>query len=159
MGWPVVDCDHSGGIILGAVIGYRSPCRCKRCYEELDADTFLDADTHRALLSWANRHRRLLRLALDDDSVGAAARTALDHYASSISVGARDLVARISSHRLCWYWLRGAVTPASPTCPWCGGALQADQVGPSDVWRCDACRIVTPPAISIELRDGPARVR
>ena len=143
--WRPAHCDHGEGIVLGAVIGYQSPCRCKRCYEELDPDAMLDGATLRALLTWAHHHRRLLRLTVEEDDAGDAARAELDDRASAVNGAARDLVSRINRIQPCWYWVRGGHPPQPEACPWCRAPVEHARVGPSEVWQCDACRIVTVP--------------
>jgi hypothetical protein len=157
MSFRASPCNHNEAIVLGAVVGYRSPCRCKRCYDEVDGDWFLDEGTLRDLLAWADWHRALLASSVEDRAGGESARAELDDRESPVNARARGLVARVNEIRPCFYWVRGrGTTSASPECPWCGGPVEEDLVGPSRVWRCDGCRIVTPRAVAGRELHRPA---
>ena len=139
---PLCHCGRQERLILGSVLGYRSPLRCMTCCNEVNLDDIGDPILASNLAKWAAMHQPLVDEWVDEGPRADWAKDQLRRRDSPVSQAARTLVQRLSSWKPSFYWAGFAESATDGQCPWCSTLMTVDMVGPSTVYRCDSCRVV-----------------
>ncbi len=139
---PLCGCGRQERLILGSVLGYRSPLRCMTCGDEVSPTDAGDPSLASDLAKWAAMHQPLVDEWVDEGPRADWAKDQLSRPDSPVSQAARTLVQRLSSWKQSFYWAGFAESATEGQCPWCSTLMTVDMVGPSTVYRCDSCRVV-----------------
>lgn len=138
---PLCRCGRQERLILGSVLGYRSPLRCMTCCDEVSPTDTGDPVLASDLAKWAAMHQPLVDEWVDEGPRAEWAKDQLSRPDSPVSQSARALVHRLSSWKPSFYWAGFAESATDGQCPWCSTLMTVDMVGPSTVYRCDSCRL------------------
>src|SRR5690349_19501316 len=94
---PLCHCGRQDRLILGSVLGYRSPLRCMTCGDEVSPTNVGDPVLASELVKWAAMHQPLVDEWVDEGPRADWARDQLSRSDSPVSQAARALLQRLSS--------------------------------------------------------------
>jgi hypothetical protein len=151
---PLCQCDKRTRLVLGEVVGYGSPLRCVKCYNEVDPALILEEWLASSLAGWSVVHRAMVDLFMDDGDYTGWARTELFTMTSAVNRSALEVLGYINQARPCLYWVGGgAVGDWDGRCPNCSSLMTVGVIGRGSVLICERCNLAKPNILPAEEGD------